>query len=117
MWAEQGKNLDTAKVFLELALRQDPRNGAFLDSYAWVFYQMGRYDSAQVYVQKATELIFDDPVLFHHLGDILAKRNDLAGALAAYYRSLEFNTDEQELVRRKIVELEILLQHERHATP
>ena len=114
MWAEQGKNLDTAKVFLEKALQQDPNNGAFLDSYAWIYYQMGDYDSAFLYLQKATERIYDDPVLFHHLGDVLVKRNDLDGAIDYYYKSLEFNADDGAVIRRKIVDLEILLQRERH---
>ncbi|MBN1307693.1 MAG: tetratricopeptide repeat protein [Chitinispirillaceae bacterium] len=113
MWAERGKNLDTAKQFLEQALRQEPHNGAFLDSYAWIFYQLGNYDSAFAYLQKATERIYDDPVLFHHLGDVLVKRNELKGAMNAYYRSLEFNADDSAVIRKKIVDLEIVLQHKR----
>ncbi|MBN1578621.1 MAG: tetratricopeptide repeat protein [Chitinispirillaceae bacterium] len=115
MWAEQGKNLDTAKVFLERALQQDPHNGAFLDSYAWIFYQLGDYDSAFAYLQKATEKIYDDPVLFHHLGDVLVKRNELDGAMTAYYKSLEFNADDSEVIRKKIVDIEIMLQRKRHS--
>ena len=112
MWAERGKNLDTAKTFLERALQKDPNNGAFLDSYAWVYYQLGNYDSAFTYLQKAVERIFDDPVLFHHLGDILVKRNDLIGAITAYRRSLDLGSDESPIVRRKIVDLEIVIQQQ-----
>ncbi|MFP4416633.1 MAG: tetratricopeptide repeat protein [Chitinispirillaceae bacterium] len=36
MWAEQGINLDSAQSLLEMALEQEPENGAFLDSYAWI---------------------------------------------------------------------------------
>jgi tetratricopeptide (TPR) repeat protein len=115
MWAEQGKNLDTAKAYLEHALKQDPQNGAFLDSYAWIFYQMGHYDSALVYLRLAADRIHDDPVVFQHLGDVLVKHNDVTGAIAAYRRSLEFTAEEDEPVRRKIVDLEMLLQHERQA--
>ncbi len=113
MWAEQGKNLDTAKVFLEQALQKEPQNGAFLDSYAWIFYQMGDYDSAFVYLQKATERIFDDPELFHHMGDVMVKRNDLDGAIASYSKSLELNADDGAVIRKKIVDCEIIRQRER----
>ncbi len=113
MWAEHGKNLDTAKAFLEEALGQDPHNGAFLDSYAWIYYQMGNYDSAFTYLQKAFEKIYDDPVLFHHLGDVLAKKKDFDGAASSYYKSLDFNSEEEEIIRRKIVDINIILQYER----
>lgn len=112
MWAEQGRNLDTAKVYLEKALEEEPHNGAFLDSYAWIFYQMGVYDSAYLYLKKATERIYDDPVLFHHLGDVLVKRNDLDGAVEAYRKSLELDTEHVDVVRKKIVDCEILLQRQ-----
>jgi tetratricopeptide (TPR) repeat protein len=112
MWAEQGKNLDTAKVYLETALENAPNNGAFLDSYAWVYYQLGDYDSAFTYLQKAMERIYDDPVLFHHLGDILVKRNDLIGAVNAYRTSLEMGPDESGTVRRKIVDLELIIKRQ-----
>ncbi|NLG19517.1 MAG: tetratricopeptide repeat protein [Fibrobacter sp.] len=110
MWADIGVKLDTAKVLLEVALKQDPENGAFLDSYAWIFFKMGEIDSAYAYIQKAVEKIGDDPVLFSHLGDILARRNDLTGAIEAYRKSLEHNTEEAEVIRKKISELQILIQ-------
>lgn len=113
MWAEEAKNLDSARIYLQEALRQEPHNGAFLDSYAWILYQSGDYDSAYVYLMLATERIYDDPVLYHHLGDILTKRNDLAGADAAYRRSLELNTDEAEKVREKLIELDIMIRREK----
>ena len=112
MWAEQGKHLDTAKVYLERALEQDPNNGAFLDSYAWVYFRMGDFDSAFVYLQKAVERIYDDPVLYEHLGDILVKRNDLNGAVDAYHTSLELGSGESGAVRRKLLELEIILKRQ-----
>ncbi len=110
MWADIGVKLDTAKVLLESALKQDPANGAFLDSYAWIFFKMGEIDSAYTYIQKAVEKIDNDPVLFSHLGDILALRNDLTGAIEAYRKSLELNSEEAEVIRQKISELQILIQ-------
>jgi tetratricopeptide (TPR) repeat protein len=112
MWAEDSVHLDTAKAYLELALEQDPNNGAFLDSYAWVLYRLGNYDTAYVYLEKAVERIYDDPVLYHHLGDILVKRGDPEGALRAYHLSLELGSEKSDEVRRKILELEMLIQRE-----
>lgn len=112
MWAEQGKHLDTAKVYLERALEKEPHNGAFLDSYAWIHYQLGNYDTAKAYIEKAVERIYDDPVLYYHLGDILGKLGDIDGAIAAYYAALELGSEEGDAIRRKVLELEIILQRQ-----
>lgn len=110
MWAEQGKHLDTAKVYLERALEKEPHNGAFLDSYAWVHYQLGNYSTAHQFIEQAIERIYDDPVLYYHLGDILAKLGDSAKAIEAYHTALELGSEEGDIIRRKILELEIILQ-------
>jgi len=88
MWAEAGIKLDSALTIIKMALLQDSLNGAYLDSYAWVFYKKGSIDSALVYIVKAIGTIGDDPVVFSHYGDILAKKGDMAGALAAYKKGL-----------------------------
>jgi tetratricopeptide (TPR) repeat protein len=36
MWADKGINLDRAQKMIGQALKSDPENGAYLDSYAWV---------------------------------------------------------------------------------
>jgi tetratricopeptide (TPR) repeat protein len=104
MWAEKGIALDSAKVLVESALSKEPGNGAFLDSYAWILYQLGRSDESYRFIMKAVARIHDDPVVFEHLGDILHKRNDSDGAAKAYAKSLEYNPDNAEKVRRKIIE-------------
>ncbi len=109
MWAEKGMHLDSSASLLKNALKQDSNNGAFLDSYAWVFYQMGNIDSAEVYIRKAVARIDDDPVLFSHLGDILFKKGDFTGALEAYKKAVELKCENQDATRLKIIELERLL--------
>lgn len=106
MWAEKGIRLDSAKVLLESALSKDPDNGAFLDSYAWIFFQQGSVERAYEFIVKAIVRIHNDPVVFEHLGDILSRRNDFKNAIIAYEKSLEYNPDNSELVRKKIIDLE-----------
>jgi tetratricopeptide (TPR) repeat protein len=112
MWAEKGVKLDSAQHFLEMALNKEPGNGAFLDSYAWILYQMGKYDSAHVYMMKAIEHIYDDPVIFSHLGDILTKQGDFNNALSSFKKSIELKSEDDAAIRKKMVDLEILLQNE-----
>lgn len=109
MWAEKGINLDSAMVLLQTALRQEPENGAFLDSYAWIFYQLSDYDSAYYYIQKAVAAIDDDPTIYCHLGDIYEKKGNLMEALKAYKKSLELKYETPEELERKIGQIEVLL--------
>lgn len=109
MWAEKGINLDSSKTLVETALRQEPDNGAFLDSYAWIFYQFGQLDSAFHYINKAVENIKDDPTVLCHLGEILEKKGLLKEALEAYNKSMELNFEYPEEIKEKISRIEELL--------
>lgn len=112
MWAEKGINLDSSKLLVEIALKQEPDNGAFLDSYAWVFYQKGQLDSAFHYINKAVENIKDDPTVFCHLGDIMWKKGQLKAALEAYHKSLEFKYENPEEIKEKILRIEEIIKNE-----
>ena len=96
-------------VLLQNALSKEPQNGAFLDSYAWIFYQKGDLDSAYFYIRKAAEKITDDPIIFSHLGDIYFKKGELKSALDAYNKSLEFKPEDIESIQEKISTIEELL--------
>jgi tetratricopeptide (TPR) repeat protein len=109
MWAEKGMYLDSSAVLLQTALKNDVNNGAYLDSYAWIFYQKGNVDSAEVYIKKALLRINDDPVVYSHLGDILYKKGDLTGAVEALRKSLDLKCEYPDQIRSKIMEIELLI--------
>lgn len=107
MWAEQGKNLDSAQKLLEMALDKLPENGAYLDSYGWILYMKGQYKEAKEYIQKAILQIESDPIVFEHLGDILLKLNEIENAKEAYNKSLELDPPNISVIKEKIKKLEI----------
>jgi tetratricopeptide (TPR) repeat protein len=80
MWADKGTNLDQAQKMIGQALKAEPDNGAYLDSYAWVLYRKGKFKDALQYQEKAIKYSNADAILFEHLGDIQAalKKYDLA---------------------------------------
>ncbi|KMQ52653.1 TPR domain protein [Chitinispirillum alkaliphilum] len=112
MWADEGLNLDSAKILIETAIAADPGNGAYLDSYAWVHYRLGNYEKAYLYQKKAVKRLNNDPVLFSHLGDILYKLGDMPGALDAYKKSLDLNSEESDRIRLRVIELKYLTSEE-----
>ena len=110
MWAEKGLNLDRAAEMLNRAVKQEPRNGAYIDSLGWVYYQQGKLELAEKYLTDATHLLPRDATVHEHLGDVLAKRGEVHKALDLYREALTFEPDAkgEAKLRLKIAELERL---------
>lgn len=101
MYAEKGVHLKEAKGMLEKALSLEPQNSAYLDSYAWVLYKMGKYDEALVQMQKALKAAEPDPTLFDHQGDIYMALNQKDMAREYWIKALELKPDD-DTIRAKL---------------
>jgi tetratricopeptide (TPR) repeat protein len=106
MLAERGERLDDAVSLLQRALATDPWNGSYLDSLGWAYYMRGDLDLSQKYLSLAAERLPLNSVVQDHLGDLLFKRGDRKGAIAAWERSLEGDRDlvQPDAISRKIDE-------------
>jgi len=94
MYAERGINLETSLRLIERALQIDPDNAAYLDSYAWVLFKLGRYDEAEEQIHKAVEhATQEDPVIYDHFGDILLQLGSIAEARKQWTKALELDPD------------------------
>jgi tetratricopeptide (TPR) repeat protein len=102
MWAERGINLDQAENLILTALKEEPDNGAFLDSYGWVLFQKDRYEEALPPLLRSAELINDDYVVYYHLGETYLKLGDKQNALKYYIMA---NTFEDNPDFEKIAEI------------
>lgn len=97
MYAEKGINLEEARTMIEKALTIDPDNGAFLDSYAWVLYKLGKYEEAIVPMNSAIEIDQSDAILFDHQGDIYAALNQIDKAVESWENALKLDPDNEEI--------------------
>ncbi|MEE8443779.1 MAG: tetratricopeptide repeat protein, partial [Alphaproteobacteria bacterium] len=68
-WVEKGINLQRAKKMLESAVAQRQDDGYIIDSMGWALYQLKEYREAVSHLERAVELLPQDPVLNVHLGD------------------------------------------------
>lgn len=101
MYADRGVNLKQSREMIERALSLDPENSAYLDSYAWVLYKLGKYEDALVQMKRALKYEQQDALLYEHQGDIyFALKNDEM-ARESWNRALEINP-ENESVRNKL---------------
>ncbi len=100
MLADRNERLEYAYDLLKRAIDISPDNPAYLDSYGWVLYRLGRYQEALVQLERAVELD-SDPVMFDHLGDVYQALDKTEQARQAWERSLKLDPDNDN-VREKI---------------
>lgn len=100
MWAERGEKLDMALTLIQAALKEDPKNGAFLDTLGWVYYMQGRYDEALNELKKACAVIGNDPAVLEHLGDTCLKLGRTAAAVEQWKKALKVAPESPRLKER-----------------
>ena len=88
MLADRGVKLEEALGFIKKAVDLDPSNGAYLDSLGWAYFRLGRYESAEDSLIKASQRIGTDPTVQDHLGDLYQKTGRLKLAAAHWERAL-----------------------------
>ncbi|HEY6137452.1 MAG TPA: tetratricopeptide repeat protein [Thermoanaerobaculia bacterium] len=108
MWAESGVNLERAQAMLQKAVAAEPRNGAYIDSLGWIYYQQGKLELAEKFLTDAARLMPRDATVHEHLGDVLAKRGQVSRALELYRAALKLEPEakDEAKLRSKIAELE-----------
>ena len=67
--AQRGEDLDRAERMAALAIKDEPDNANFIDTYAWVYFAKKDYTKALLYIKDAVEKDEDNHLLEHY-GDI-----------------------------------------------
>ena len=116
MLGDLGIRLDEAEALVQRALKEDPFNGAYLDSLGWIYFKENKLGASESTLRKALERERHDATIHSHLGDLYAKtgRTDLAGAeweksLAEWRRSLPADLESD-----KVAELEKKISQSKH---
>ena len=69
--SKDGENLDKAEEMSYKTVKAEPKNSTYLDTYAWILFQKGKYAEATIYIDQAIQN--DDgkgSVVVEHGGDI-----------------------------------------------
>lgn len=94
------KALEMSKKSNEL----QKNNPSFLDTYAWIFYKLGKYEDAYMWMLEAKKYSATiTPTIADHLGDILFKLGKKDEAVAEWERAKSLG-DKRELLDKKIKE-------------
>ena len=98
--AQRGEDLDRAERMAALALKDEPDNANFIDTYAWVYFAKKDYVKALLYIKSAVEKDEDNHLLEHY-GDILWFNDEKEQAVEQWTKALETEPD-NELLQRKV---------------
>ena len=98
--AQRGQDLDRAERMAALAVKYEPENANFIDTYAWVYFAKKDYKMALLYIKRAVELD-DDNHLLEHYGDILWFNDEKEAAVEQWIKALDMDPD-NELLQRKV---------------
>jgi len=98
------ENLEEAERMARLACQAEPTNPTFLDTFAWVLYQQGRYEEARAIMELALDNGGDsEAVILEHYGDILWKTGDKECALDFWKKAYELDAEAcSDFLREKI---------------
>lgn len=89
-----GRNLSQAEKMSSAAVKAEPENATYLDTYAWVLFMRGDYRLARFYQERALALVesSDVPVnaeFYEHYGDILSLLGDADAAVEQWRKALQ----------------------------
>ena len=100
----ENQNLTKAREMSAKVVARFPDNGTFLDTYAWILFQMGEYKEAEKYMLRAIEAE-EEPsgVMLEHYGDILYHVGKKKEALA-YWQKAQESPEASEKLPLKIKE-------------
>ena len=100
---EEGVSLKKAEEMSAKAVKAEPKNATYLDTYAWVLYKQKRYAEAKIYIDMALKFTADstnDATLREHAGDIYVGLKNYTSAVEFYKQALQQGGDMKTLNRK-----------------
>lgn len=88
------QNLEKAKQMSAYANKLEPNNDSFLDTYAWIMFQLGDFNAAKEAQEKAMKAGGDQSgTILEHYGDILSKLGKKDEAVNYWRKAKQLGTD------------------------
>ena len=88
--SEKDMQLDKAEHMSYRAIKAEPKNATYLDTYAWILFKQQRYTEAKIYIDQTLQCDSDSSaVLLEHAGDIYFHVGDKERALLLWQQALD----------------------------
>lgn len=92
------KNLDKAEEMSYRTVKAEPENATYLDTYAWILFEKGKYTEARIYIDQAmrSEEGQKSPLIVEHCGDIYYMLGEKEKALEYWKKSASMDNNEED---------------------
>ena len=99
--AEREVKLNKAKSWSQQAIRNNPENSTFLDTYAWVLFKLKDFEEAEKYIMDALEKGGkNDPEVNEHAGDIQVALKSFEVARSYYMKAIILGGRKEKLEKK-----------------
>jgi len=104
----RGEKLELARKMSTTLIRNNPNNNTYLDTYAWVHFNIGDYIEAKRIFKKIIESGVDQGVFYDHYGDTLYNLGEHDEAVIQWMKARELDKNieniDQKINQRKIIQ-------------
>lgn len=94
------ENLEKAEKMSALLIKNFPDNPSYLDTYAWVLYERGKYKEAKKTMERAIQTGQGTATHFEHYGDILFQLGDIDNAVKQWQKAKQKDGDNASLDKK-----------------
>lgn len=95
------RELDRAEEMSFRTVKAEPKNDTYLDTYAWILFEKGRYTEARIYIDEAMKNGGDSSAtIVEHCGDIYFMLGEVDKALACWRQAADMEHDSKTLERK-----------------
>jgi|GEM_PF-2012689 len=91
--AEENRDLERALQLVSSALEQMPDADYIVDSLAWVYFRLGKYEEAWQTIQQCIGMGTEDVTVWEHYGDIALAHGKKSEARKGYTEALKLTPD------------------------
>ncbi len=98
-----GGDLKKAAEMSVKAVKSEPNNATYLDTYAWILYKQERYAEAKIYMDATLQNTTNDSVsvdVLEHAADIYHKVGECEKAVGYLQQAIEAGGDKETLMRK-----------------
>ena len=95
--SERGIRLDDALRMIKIAISADSANSSYLDTMGWVYFKLGKYDLAKVYIEKAIHNGGESSTMLDHLGDVEFKTGNKKHAKVLWEKAYKLDASNADL--------------------
>ena len=99
-YIDMDQNISEAKVMIEQAMELKPNDPYIVDSLAWYYFKVGKYNEALSLLEFSLDMMPYDPTVNDHYGDVLWKLgNELE---ARFYWQKVIDLDQENIFEDKV---------------